>query len=376
MSTSTVTETPTVISTKPTLVISSPDLLTSLSPKAEVAPTEKSEPAVEVTADAPESVKKAKSAGEVSSDDEGETAQNKEQRRSSGVCKWYSTVKGYGFICPEDDGEDVFVHQTAINVSGYRSLQDGEAVEFEFYIDENGRRRARNVTGPKGSPVVGQPAGRAAWQRASSMTAIGGGSAGASLQGSITVPMGYPMQMVAAAPMNAYPTYAGGAVGQPMMVPADPMAAMRVSMNARQSAHRNQQRASAPADLSQSMPYMTVDMYGNTYYVDSAGMQRMSMQPAMEYQQAQPMVMTMQPQQHQQQEQHHEMRRNSQLGGARTTMDKRRASMTKRSSLTRNSNSSGSTDSYKRNSIRRQSSGNENAQRFANRIRPSLVARH
>lgn len=66
-------------------------------------------------------------------------------------------MKGYGFISPENEGADVFVHQTDIQSSGFRSLADGEPVEFVPSTDANGRVKATYVTGPGGSPVQGAP---------------------------------------------------------------------------------------------------------------------------------------------------------------------------------------------------------------------------
>eukprot|EP01012_Entosiphon_sulcatum_P046684 TRINITY_DN628_c0_g1_i1.p1 TRINITY_DN628_c0_g1~~TRINITY_DN628_c0_g1_i1.p1 ORF type:complete len:149 (-),score=4.17 TRINITY_DN628_c0_g1_i1:153-575(-) len=75
---------------------------------------------------------------------------------ATGVVKRW-TEKGFGFITPDDGGEDVFVHQSAIHSEGYRSLAEGEAVEFEVTKDENGRAKAANVTGPNGAYVKGAP---------------------------------------------------------------------------------------------------------------------------------------------------------------------------------------------------------------------------
>ena len=47
-----------------------------------------------------------------------------------GTVKWFNAAKGYGFITPES-GEDVFVHFSAIQMDGYKSLTEGQAVEFE-----------------------------------------------------------------------------------------------------------------------------------------------------------------------------------------------------------------------------------------------------
>ena len=52
----------------------------------------------------------------------------------SGTVKWFNGEKGYGFITPNDGGEDVFVHQSVIKCDGYRSLSEGENVEFDVSI--------------------------------------------------------------------------------------------------------------------------------------------------------------------------------------------------------------------------------------------------
>lgn len=49
-----------------------------------------------------------------------------------GTVKWFNAEKGFGFIAQPDGGADVFVHHSAIQMSGYRSLEEGQAVEFEL----------------------------------------------------------------------------------------------------------------------------------------------------------------------------------------------------------------------------------------------------
>lgn len=60
---------------------------------------------------------------------------------AKGKVKWFNNQKGYGFITPEN-GADVFVHHTAIQGEGYKSLEEGQAVEFEI------------TKGPKGDQAV------------------------------------------------------------------------------------------------------------------------------------------------------------------------------------------------------------------------------
>eukprot|EP00980_Cylindrotheca_fusiformis_P021513 scaffold8353_cov138-Cylindrotheca_fusiformis.AAC.44 len=70
---------------------------------------------------------------------------------------WFDTKKGFGFIVPDDGSEDVFVHQTSVHAEGFRSLAEGEPVEFSVVTDDSGRSKAENVTGPMGAFVQGAP---------------------------------------------------------------------------------------------------------------------------------------------------------------------------------------------------------------------------
>ena len=90
-------------------------------------------------------------------------------KKQRGKVKWFSNARGFGFITPDggdgdgdgDDGveEDLFVHQAAVHAHGFRSLQEGESVEYVVEVGEDGRSRAVSVTGPGGAYVLGS-AGR------------------------------------------------------------------------------------------------------------------------------------------------------------------------------------------------------------------------
>jgi cold shock protein len=60
---------------------------------------------------------------------------------AEGTVKWFSNEKGYGFIAREG-GDDVFVHHSAINAEGYRSLTEGQRVEFEVVEGQKGLQAA------------------------------------------------------------------------------------------------------------------------------------------------------------------------------------------------------------------------------------------
>ena len=63
----------------------------------------------------------------------------------TGTVKWFNATKGFGFIVQEGGGEDVFVHYSAINSDGYRTLAEGQKVQFDVEQGPKGLQ-AQNVT--------------------------------------------------------------------------------------------------------------------------------------------------------------------------------------------------------------------------------------
>jgi CspA family cold shock protein len=63
-----------------------------------------------------------------------------------GTVKWFNPTKGYGFIAPESGGKDVFVHISAVQKAGLRSLNEGQTVTFDIEQQQNGRAAAVNLS--------------------------------------------------------------------------------------------------------------------------------------------------------------------------------------------------------------------------------------
>ncbi len=66
----------------------------------------------------------------------------------TGTVKWFNDAKGFGFIAPDDGGKDVFVHHTAIKKEGFRSLAEGEKVQFEIEQGQKGPQAANVRSSP------------------------------------------------------------------------------------------------------------------------------------------------------------------------------------------------------------------------------------
>lgn len=64
----------------------------------------------------------------------------KDRNMNIGTVKWFNNAKGFGFICPEDGGDDVFAHYSTIQMDGYRTLKAGQKVSYTLMIE-----------GPKGA---------------------------------------------------------------------------------------------------------------------------------------------------------------------------------------------------------------------------------
>lgn len=63
----------------------------------------------------------------------------------TGTVKWYNSTKGFGFIEPEGGDKDVFVHKSAVEKAGLRSLEEGQKVQFDVVSGRDGRPAADNL---------------------------------------------------------------------------------------------------------------------------------------------------------------------------------------------------------------------------------------
>lgn len=58
--------------------------------------------------------------------------------RVRGICKWFNDARGYGFILDDSDGEEYFVHFSSITMNGFKTLKEGQAVEFKLLQTDKG----------------------------------------------------------------------------------------------------------------------------------------------------------------------------------------------------------------------------------------------
>ena len=66
---------------------------------------------------------------------------------ATGTVKWFNDAKGFGFITPDEGGEDLFAHFSGINMPGFKTLTEGQKVSFEVEPDKKGK-------GPKAVDIV------------------------------------------------------------------------------------------------------------------------------------------------------------------------------------------------------------------------------
>ncbi len=65
---------------------------------------------------------------------------------TTGTVKWFNTIKGFGFIQPEDGSKDAFVHISAVERAGLGSLDEGQKVSYDLQPGKNGKSSAENLT--------------------------------------------------------------------------------------------------------------------------------------------------------------------------------------------------------------------------------------
>ena len=64
---------------------------------------------------------------------------------ATGTVKWFNDSKGFGFITPDEGGEDLFAHFSAINMSGFKTLKEVQKVSFEVTAGNKGKKQASNI---------------------------------------------------------------------------------------------------------------------------------------------------------------------------------------------------------------------------------------
>lgn len=69
----------------------------------------------------------------------------RENQMATGTVKWFNTQKGYGFIQPDEGGNDVFVHISAVERAGLQTLREGQKISYEMERGRNGKSSAVNL---------------------------------------------------------------------------------------------------------------------------------------------------------------------------------------------------------------------------------------
>jgi CspA family cold shock protein len=64
---------------------------------------------------------------------------------ATGTVKWFNDAKGFGFIKPDDGGEDLFAHFSGINMPGFKTLAEGQRVSFDVTDGNRGKKQASNI---------------------------------------------------------------------------------------------------------------------------------------------------------------------------------------------------------------------------------------
>lgn len=65
---------------------------------------------------------------------------------TTGTVKWFNATKGFGFIEPDDGGKDAFVHISAVQRAGLSGLAEGQRLNYELQVGQNGKSSAENIT--------------------------------------------------------------------------------------------------------------------------------------------------------------------------------------------------------------------------------------
>ena len=65
---------------------------------------------------------------------------------TTGTVKWFNSIKGFGFITPEDGSKDAFVHISAVERAGLANLNEGQKVSFDLQAGQNGKSSAENLS--------------------------------------------------------------------------------------------------------------------------------------------------------------------------------------------------------------------------------------